>query len=183
MASNKEEFMASAQSHRAWFLYGLLLVGIVARLVPHPWNATPTMAIALFAGTYLSRRWAILLPLTIVAVSDYFIGWHSTVPFTWSAFAFTGVLAWWVRNHPSADRIVGGALAGSVIFFLLTNFGVWLVGDLYPRTLAGLWQCYVAAIPFFRSTVVGDLVYSAVLFGSYALATTPRLARATEHQR
>ena len=155
-----------------WLVSGLLLLGIVARLVPHVWNATPVMAIALFGGTYLAKRWAIILPLAIVATSDFIIGWHNTIPFTWGAFILTGMLAWWIRRHPSATCIVAAALAGSVLFFLITNFGVWLVGELYPRTIAGLWACYVAAIPFFRSSLFGDLVYTTVFFGGYALATS-----------
>ena len=150
---------------------GLLLLGIVARLVPHPPNATPVMAIALFGGAYLSKRWAILLPLAILLISDVLIGWHNTVPFTWGAFVLTGLLAWWVRARPGAGRILLAALGGSALFFLVTNFGVWWVGELYPRTRAGLWECYVAAIPFYRNTLLGDLSYTTALFGLYALAT------------
>ena len=164
-------------SFHPWILFGLIGLGIVSRLVPHPWNATPVMAIALFAGAHLPKRWAILLPLAIVAASDLLIGWHNTVPFTWGAFALTGLLGWWVRQRPSPTRIIGGALAGSCLFFLMTNFGVWVLGELYPRTVAGLWQCYVAAVPFFRGTLLGDLVYTVAIFGGYALATSPSLAR------
>jgi hypothetical protein len=167
------------QCRHSWLIAALLLLGIVARLVPHPWNATPVMAIALFGGAYLSKRWAILLPLAIVAISDVLIGWHDTVPFTWGAFVLTGMLAWWIRTRPSPFRILASALAGSTVFFLMTNFGVWVAGGLYPRTADGLWRCYVAAIPFFRSTVLGDLVYTAALFGGYALATGSLLARPT----
>ena len=157
---------------RAWLVYGLIVLGVAARLVPHPWNATPVMAIALFGGTYLSKRWAILLPLAIVAASDFLIGWHNTVPFTWGAFALTGMLAWWIRRQPTAFRIAASALGGSMLFFVITNFGVWVAGGLYPATPAGLWQCYLAAIPFFRSTVLGDLVYTAALFGGFAAVST-----------
>lgn len=152
----------------AWLVVGLILVGIVSRLVPHPWNATPLTAIALFGGTYLSKRFAILLPLAIVAVSDLFLGWHSTIPFTWGAFAVTGWLAWWIRVRPSAARIVAGSLLGSVIFFIVTNFGVWATQTLYPKTSSGLWECYVAGLPFFRNALAGDLIYTSVLFGMYA---------------
>ena len=151
-----------------WLTGGLILLGIVSRLVPHPWNATPLTAIALFGGTYVSKRWSILLPLAIVAVSDVFLGWHSTIPFTWGAFAVTGWLAWWIRVRPSAARILASSLLGSMIFFLVTNFGVWAMQTLYPKTAAGLWECYVAGIPFFRNALVGDLLYTAVLFGMYA---------------
>jgi hypothetical protein len=150
---------------------GLLLVGVLSRVVPHPWNATPVMAIALFGGTHLSRWASIALPLIIVAVSDLVLGWHTTMPFTWGAFALTAMLGWWVRRRLSAGRIATAALTGSVLFFLLTNFGVWLIGGLYPLTAAGLRECYVAAVPFFRGTLVGDLVFTAVFFGAYTLLT------------
>jgi len=164
--------MRQRVDHRPlWLPLGFIGLGILARLVPHPWNVTPVMAIALFGGTYLSRRWAILLPLAIVAVSDVLIGWHNTVPFTWGAFVLTGALAWWIRRSPGPGRIAAGSLAGSTLFFLLTNFGVWLNGDLYPRTAEGLWRCYVAAIPFFRNALMGDLIFTAALFGGYALTT------------
>jgi len=64
----------------------------------------------------------------------------------------------------------GAALTSSVLFFVLTNFGVWLVSDLYPRTAAGLVGCYIAAIPFFRNTLAGNAFYTLVLFGGFALA-------------
>ena len=165
----------------AWVMYGLVLVGVISRLIPHPWNATPVMAIALFAGTYLSKRWAIVVPLAIVALSDILIGWHDTIPFTWGAFVLTGMIAWRIRPRPSAARILISSLAGSMLFFVITNFGVWFTQALYPKTLEGLWQCYVAAVPFFRNTVLGDLLYVGTLFGGYAAAASLLLARSTAH--
>lgn len=162
-----------------WIVYGLILLGVLSRLIPHPWNATPVMALALLGGTCLSKQWAILLPLAIVAISDCLIGWHDTIPFTWGAFLLTGMIAWWIRPRPSPARILFGSLAGSGLFFVITNFGVWVTQDLYPRTVPGLWECYVAAIPFFRNTVLGDLLYTSVLFGGYALASSLVLARQT----
>lgn len=166
------------------------MLGVLSRLVPHPWNATPVMAIALFGGTCLSKRASILVPLAIVGISDLLLGWHHTIPFTWGAFVLTAMLGWWVRRRAGvgpdrpftsvgAGRIMAAALAGSVLFFVITNFGVWLVGKLYPLTWAGLWQCYVAAIPFFRGTLAGDVVYTAVFFGSFALVTRARPVQLT----
>jgi hypothetical protein len=169
--------MAREHVSRPWLIWTLLLIGVLSRLVPHPWNATPVMAIALFAGTYLAKRWAVFLPLAIVALSDIALGWHATVPFNWAAFALTGMLGWWIRPRPGAGRILAGTLTGSVLFFLITNFGVWVAGGLYPPTPAGFWQCYVAAIPFFRGTLLGDVVYAGILFGAYALLTRPRSGR------
>src|SRR3989338_6025497 len=153
---------------RSWLVIGLVLVGLASRFLWHPWNATPLIAIALFGGTYLSKRLAIFFSLGIVAGRDVFLGWHSTIPFTWGAFAVTGLLAWWLRVRPGAMRIVASSLLGSVIFFVVTNFGVWAMQTLYPKTAAGLWECYVAGLPFFRNALAGDLIYTSVLFGMYA---------------
>ena len=112
-------------------------------------------------------------------LSDALIGWHNTMLFSWSAFVLTGLLAWWVRQRPGIWRILAGATSGSILFFLITNFGVWVAGGLYPSTLEGLRQCYVAAIPFFRNTLLGDLIYTAAFFGGYALVMSIVLTRQT----
>ena len=155
-------------SANRWLALGLMAAGVIARLVPHPWNAAPVTAIALFAGTYLSKRWGILLPLAIMVVSDALILWHRTAPFNWMAFALAGTLGWWLRRRPTPGRILGASLAGSCLFFLVSNFGVWALEAMYPRTLQGLWECYLAGLAFFRNTVAGDLAYTALLFGAYA---------------
>ena len=169
----------SAGRSDRWVAVGLLVFGILSRLVPHPWNVTPVMAIALFGGATLPKGWALWLPLAIVGISDGLIGWHVTVPFTWGAVLLTSLLGWWLRARRSAGRVLVGTLAGSVLFFLVSNFGVWLVGGLYPRTADGFWSCYVAALPFFRNSLAADLVCAAALFGGYALATSWRPARRT----
>ena len=168
---------AAKRSHGSVVL-GLIVLGVLSRLIPHPWNVTPVMAIALFSGAILPRGWGIALPLAIVALSDLMIGWHNTVPFTWAGFLLAGMIGWWNRRKPSGGRIFAAALTGSVAFFVISNFGVWLVGDLYPRSLAGFWACYVAAIPFFRTALAGDLVYTGVLFGLHHLVTVARPSRA-----
>ncbi len=159
---------------------GLIVFGIAARIVPHPWNATPVTAIALFGGTSLPRRWAVAVPLVIVALSDFVIGWHATIPFTWGAFALTALLGLWLRRNPSPSRILGATLLGSSLFFIISNFGVWVTSSLYPKTAPGLWQCYVAGLPFFRTMLLGDLLYTTLFFGAYALLTnSPRIRHAT----
>jgi hypothetical protein len=151
----------------------LLLFGAAARLLPHPPNVTPVAAIALFGGAALPRRLAWWLPLAIMALSDALIGVHEVILFTWGGFALTTVLGLWLRQRKRPGRILAASVAGSVLFFVVTNFGVWLLGDggrMYPRTLDGLWQCYIAALPFYRNTLLGDVAWSAALFGLYALA-------------
>lgn len=162
---------------RMGLAWGLIILGILSRLIPHPWNATPVMAIALFSGTYLSQRFAWLLPLAIVAFTDIFLGWHNTIPFTWGAFALTSLLGLWVRENAGTSRILLGCLSGSLLFFVITNFGVWMIGGLYSPSWRGLQECYIAAIPFFRNTLMGDLIYTGILFTVYGLANQPQLAR------
>jgi hypothetical protein len=156
---------------------GLIVLGVVARLVPHPPNATPVMAIALFGGTYLARRWAILLPMAILVASDLVLGWHPDIAFKYAAFALTGTLAFWIRPSPTPGRILTAAVAGSLLFFVVTNVGVWAAGGLYPPTPAGLRECFVLALPFYRNTLMGDLAYTAALFGLAALISRRLTAR------
>ena len=160
--------------------FGLIAFGVLARLFPHPWNVTPVTALALFGGATLSLRWAIGLPLATIVLSDLVLGLHDVIAFTWSGVILTGLLGLWIRPQPTVRRIAIASGLASTLFFLLTNFGVWLVGDngtMYPKTLQGLWQCYAAALPFYRNALLGDLVYSAAIFGVYAVATSGRLAR------
>ncbi len=157
-----------------WLVIGLISLGVVARWVPHPPNVTPLTALALFGGAYLSRRWAIGLPLLAVVLSDLVIGLHETIAFTWGAFALAGLLGWWLRRQPSPKRILLASCTGSMLFFLVTNFGVWLVGEqgtMYPHTIDGLVGCCVAGLPFLRNTFAGDLMWTTGLFGLYALAS------------
>ena len=149
----------------------LILMGISTRLVPHPWNATPLAAIALFGGAILPKRTSLIVPVVIVALSDVLLGLHATIPFTWGSIALISLLGWWVRNRPNAGRILLGSIGGSCLFFLITNFGAWLTDPQYVKSLAGLGQAYVAGIPFFRGTLAGDLVYNTALFSAYALAS------------
>lgn len=153
------------------FAIVLVVFGVLLRLLPHMPNFVPVGAIALFGGSVLGRRSAIVIPLTIMVVSDIILGLHSVIGYTWGAFLLIGVFAFhYLRGWIDLGRIITASLVGSTIFFFISNLGVWLSGFLYPLTLAGLVQCYYMALPFFRSTIVSDLLYSGVLFGIYALA-------------
>jgi hypothetical protein len=156
----------------------LVIIGVVMRLLPHPANVAPVGAIALFGGATLSKRIGWWLPVIIMAISDCFLGFYSSILFTWFAFLLVGLLGLSLKHWHSWVRVPFGALAGSSIFFLVSNLGVWLVGGLYPHTLAGLWQCYTLAIPFFRATIIGDLLYATVFFSAYSIATRPLFAKA-----
>ena len=168
--------------------YLYVVAAMLLRLVPHPWNITPMGAMFLFSGgTFSSKRDSLLIPLAALLVSDYaaiqFLhqgqyGWFS--PFTWAGFVIVGLIGWSLRGKRSLGRVAGASLAGSVIFFLITNFGAWLSWGMYPMTWGGLLACYVAALPFFRNTLLGDLGYAAVMFGSYYWLEQRRLTPARQ---
>ncbi len=146
---------------------GILIFGIVSRLVVHIPNFTPVMALALFGGVYLKKGQAVLLPVVLKAVTDLFLGGHGTMLFTWGSVALIAVLGLWLGKNKNVVTIAGSSLASAFLFFIVTNFGVWLVSGMYPHTWAGLAHCYALAIPFFRSMLLSTVVYAFVLFGGY----------------
>lgn len=162
-----------------WVLAMLIFAAALSRLLQHPPNFSPIEAIALFGGAYFAdRRWALVVPLLAMFVSDLALGLLAGGIY-WSYFASAGfllvyaciaastLLGFGLRGRVSAPRVLGYSLAGSVLFFVVTNFGAWLSGSMYPRTTAGLAAAYVAGIPFFKWTVLGTLFYSALLFGGF----------------
>ncbi|TVQ12296.1 MAG: hypothetical protein EA361_11240 [Bacteroidetes bacterium] len=140
------------------------------RLVPHYPNFTPIAAIALFGGAHLGRKWlAFFIPLFALFVSDMIIGFHGFMIPVYVSFALVVLLGQLMKNNVRVSTVLGGALASSVLFFLITNFAVWAGSPFYPQTFAGLMQSYTMAIPFFHSSVLGDLFYSGVFFGGFYL--------------
>ena len=139
------------------------------RLVPHPPNFSPIDAMALFSGAYLGKRGlAFAAPFGALFLSDVILGFYSGMPFVYGSVAAI-VLIGWVVSKRSVFHIAVAAVASSVLFFVITNFGVWFNDGMYARTMDGLAECYSAAVPFFQNTLAGDLVYSALLFGGFAL--------------
>ncbi len=164
---------------RFFVILGITISAAAMRLVPHPPNITPIGAMALFGGVcFASKRTAFLVPLAAMYLSDlalgffvYDFGWfHWFMPFVYASFVATVCLGFLIRPRLTPLIVIGAALAGSVLFFIVTNFGVWLVSNLYPKTVEGLVGCYVAAIPFFRNELAGNAFYTLVLFGGFALA-------------
>ena len=171
--------MKDLVNRRTLTLIVIILLAASLRLVPHIPNVTPIAAMALFGGVHFSRRRiALLVPLASMALSDLLLGvfiyktgwWHNGMPFVYAALAFTVWLGGRIKKDPTTGRIAKSALAGSTAFFLLTNFGVWLTGSLYAKSLAGLAACYLAAIPFFQNTLLGDAFFTLALFGGFSLA-------------
>ena len=157
----------------------LVLVAGLSRLIPHPWNFTAIGAMALFSGSRMpNKALAFLAPLLSLLWTDSVIGFHSTALYVYAAVALITILGFVVENNPK--QIVWGSLIGSVLFFVITNFGVWLTQDMYVKSLRGLITCFAMAVPFFGSQLMGDLFYAGVLFGALAVLTTfvPSLKRA-----
>ena len=163
---------------RFWSLVAITLTAAIARLLPHPPNFTPIGAMALFSGVYFVRKQtALIVPLAAMFLSDVVLGmtlyghaiWKP-MPFVYISFALTVWLGRIIRSKPNPSRIAAATLAGSLLFFIISNFGVWVNWDFYPKTLDGLMACYIAAIPFFRNMLAANVVYTVVLFGGFRIA-------------
>jgi hypothetical protein len=159
--------------------FGLIVLAVISRFLPHPPNFAPITAIALFGGVYFSdKRIGMFLPLVIMFLSDLILGLHNTLFFVYGSFMIMSGIGFWLKNNYSAKNVLFTALSGSILFFIITNFGVWLTsGGFYPMNIEGLFACYVAAIPFFQNSLLGDLVFTGAIFGSYEMAKrfVPRL--------
>jgi len=149
-----------------------ILAGVVLRLLPHLPNFAPIAAMALFGGVYLNKKYALLIPLIALFLGDIFIGFYSPwIMFSvYGSFALIGLLGLWLKKNKTIPNIIGSALMGSIIFFLVTNFAMWAIPhSLYPHNLQGLMQSYIMGLPFFRNTLLGDFFYVGAMFGLYEL--------------
>ncbi len=169
--------------------YLFVALAVAVRFMPHPWHFTPVAAALLYFGARGSKR-QLWLPVAALIVSDllltkYVYGLHFSVDIisSWLWYAAVAWLGTKLRDNSKPAFILGAALASSVAFFVVSNFGVWLVWNFYPRTLEGLIACYVVAIPFFRQALEGDVLFTAAMFGLPALARilTDRLDASRDH--
>ena len=148
-------------------LIGMIAFAALTRLLPHPPNFTAVTAMALFAGAQIAdRRLALLVPLAALFLTDLVLGLHVGMLLVYLCVAAVVAMGALTGPHQLA-KIAGASVAGSVLFYLVTNLGVWALDGFYPLTLSGLAECYVAAIPFFQTALVGDLFFTAMLFGSF----------------
>jgi hypothetical protein len=152
----------------------LVVFGTLMRIVPHPWNLTPIGAVALFSGACFDRkRWSFGIPMLALFLSDAVIGFNPLIPVVYATFAATVIIGMLIRGGaqaPSPARIGAGAVASATLFYIVTNFAMWTISAIYPRTLAGLVACYIAGIPYYGTMLVADLLYSAILFGTFGWA-------------
>jgi hypothetical protein len=152
------------------FIAGAILFGAVMRLVPHWPNFTPIAAMALFSGAYIRKKHlAFLIPIAALLLSDLILGFHFLMLAVYFSFAVVVVLGFWLRNRIKVGTLLTASLSSSLLFFLITNFAVWLGSSFYAQSLAGLLQSYTMGLPFLLNGLMGDLFYTAVFFGSFYL--------------
>ena len=156
------------------FLLVALAIALAGRLIPHPPNFAPIGALALFAGIYLSQKnkWALLLPLAVLFLTDLAIGFYDTklMLVVYGSFLFYGVFGLLIKDKKNFGTITLATLAGSFLFYLATNFGVWAFSPMYAPTLDGLMLSYTMGLPFLKYTLLGDLFFVGMFVGAYELA-------------
>ena len=167
----------STQSRARW-ISAVLAVALVALAAgSRLWFETPNFAaagaVALFAGFLFRDRWLALgVPMVAMLASDLVIGFYNPVVMAsvYLCLLISAALGRLLAKRPTLTRVTGACLAGSVVFFLCTNFAVWASDGLYPQNARGMVACYAAAVPFFRFTVTSDMLFAASLFGAWGIA-------------
>jgi hypothetical protein len=169
------EIYRSAKITTFWNIMNLFLAGVLAaaavsfRLLPHPANFAPIGALALFLGARLPRKHSIPIVLGAMLISDMMIGFYDwrLMFAVYGSFAIAACFGSLVGANFKWRKFILGTAAGSFFFYFATNFAVWALSPWYPHTATGLAACYAAALPFFRNTLLGDLMFGTALFGSY----------------
>ena len=166
-----------------YFVLGLILIAAFARIIPHYPNFTPLCSIALFGSKYFRNGYlAFLIPLVALWFSDiiinnfilsqYFDGFtlfYSGFYWQYGSFLLIALLGRKTLNNLSFLKLLGVSISSSLLFFIISNFGVWVSSSIYSKNILGLIACYTAAIPFYFGTFSGSVFYSFFLFGSYEL--------------
>ncbi len=151
-------------------LTAIIFILATFRLLPHWPNVSPVAAMALFGGAWFSdKRVAFIIPFVALFLSDLVLGLHNSMIFVYAGFALTVVIGFQLQKRMTITNTAFAVVVSSVVFFLLTNFGAWMTSGLYAKSMAGLMESYVAGIPFFQNSLLGNLVYAAVIFGGYQL--------------
>lgn len=161
-------------------ILSVIFMAAVIRLLPHWPNFTPIAAMALFAGTYLDKKqYAFAIPIAAMFLSDLVIGLNANMPAVYLGFAITVLIGMMIRKKINVGSVLLASFSSAVIFFLITNFSAWLASPFYPQTYAGLIECYIAGLAFFRDTtngfsffindVLGTTFFSAVFYGAFYL--------------
>jgi len=147
----------------------VVLSAVFMRLIPHIPNISPIGALALFSGTFVPSFGGFIMPIAAMFLSDVFLGFHRTIPFVYGSFLLIAGIGYFLRKKTSPLKIMLGTLLGSLLFFIITNFGVWITSSMYERNINGLLRCYYMGLPFFRNTIFGDFLYTAFFFIGYKI--------------
>jgi len=152
----------------------LVLIAVVSRLVSHEWNFTAMGAVAVIAGFLItSRPLALATVLSSLLISDYFIQFHNTMIAVYTGYALMALIGIFMASNIKFSKIVATSFISSVVFFVVSNLGVWFEGQLYPQTFPGLVNCFEMAVPFFRNEMLSTMILAPVLFYSFtAVAKT-----------
>ncbi|MDO8609868.1 MAG: hypothetical protein Q7R95_04925 [bacterium] len=152
---------------KSWLsIFVIIILAVVARLIPHAPNFAPIGGLALFSGANFKKKSALIIPLSAMFISDIFLGFHKTMPYVYLSFILIALIGGLIKNN-KWQSIFKASLISSVLFFLITNFGVWASESMYQKNLNGLMQSYVMGLPFFRNTILSDLFYSFSFFYGY----------------
>ena len=153
-----------------FFILIIIVLAAATRLIPHPPNFTPIIAMGLFGGAYIhNRSLAVLIPIGAMFLSDLFLGFHGTVYFVYGSLLLVTILGMIFINKITITNCTVAVLSSSFLFFISTNLGVWLTSSYYPKNIEGILACYTMALPFFGNTLAGTLLYSSIMFGGYEL--------------
>ena len=144
------------------FILGILTLG---RIIPHPPNFTPILATAIYTPYMVNNKWlAMLIPLSAMFIADIIIGFHPYMLWVYGAIGLSTLISnWSMRFNKKYIQLGAMAIVSSVLFFIITNFAVWTIWDYYPKTIDGLIMCYTMAIPFFKNTLLGTIIYTAII--------------------
>ena len=163
------------------FLFALISIAALLRISGIlPENVNPVAAIALFGGALFANKvQGLIIPLIIMFLSDLYIGLHDFMIPVYVGFLIIGMIGFSIRKNPSIANALVGAGIGSTIFFIITNGAVWMASGFYSQDIGGLIDCYIMGLPFFRNTLLGDLIFTGILFGAYYAAAYrfPRLTK------
>ena len=139
----------------------LILILALSRLIPHPPNFTPIIAVAILSGYFFKNLYlSFLVLITSMIVADFFIGFYDNMLVTYMTLIFISFTFYKVGSRLNYKNLFLFSLFGSLIFFIITNFGVWALGNFYEKNLKGLIECYILAIPFFGNTFLSTLVFA-----------------------
>ena len=143
------------------FPIGLIFILALSRLMPHPDNFTPIIALAIMSSYFFKNiNFSYAIMLFSMLLADFFIGFYSHMLFVYSSLFLIVLIFFKISKKINYKNLFIFSFFGSVIFFLISNFGVWLVGNLYERNINGLIECYFMAIPFFKNTITSTLIFS-----------------------